>query len=241
MKKTILLIAIISLAMSCKKQTSSGEEVFSKPKEILLNESTIFLVDGTEPMTYNEYRNTYNDYLNESSLSAENDPPRDTSECIVIDFNGNNYIFKTSQALRKWANLTPGAEEYALKLDTAEMWQNYATQRGIIDDSLQTELFTDSLIASENLTTGPNPFITALHDGYNYTGKIYWTPIIPFRPSLGSFNKKASSLEDYYILPKLNMLAEKTWFRGSKFFYNSWRQIPTLSTVGFDNKASSKL
>lgn len=74
-------------------------------------------------MTYNEYRNTYNDYLNESFLSLKNDPPRDTGECIVNDFDGNKYIFRTSQALRKWSNETTGTQGYALKLDTAEMWQ----------------------------------------------------------------------------------------------------------------------
>ena len=184
---------------------------------------------------------TFNEYRTEMNITLENEPPRDTGTCVVIDFNGNNYIFRTSNALRKWSNETAGAQGYALLLDTAEIWQNYATQRGIIDDSLATIQYTDSLIATENIPDGSTPFVTALHDGYNYTGNFYWLPFIPIRPSFGSLNKRASSLADYYILPKLNMLAERTWFRGGKFFYWSWVQLPNLSSVGYDNKASSKL
>ncbi len=223
------------LLLSCSKQTGTVQTEASQPKEVILDASTKFLINGVEEMTYTQFNEEY-----PANSLIETDP-KDSSRCIVIDFNGVNYIFTSETALRKWSNMTSGAGEYAKKLDTVTQWQNYATARGIIDDSIATVQYTDSLIAATTVF-GPAPIFTGMYSGYNYSGVTYWWPVISIRPTLGSFNGTGSSLADYYFAsPKLNMLASKTWFRGSKFFYFSFSLIPNLNTVGYDNKASSKL
>jgi hypothetical protein len=232
--KLSLISAALLLFISCSRQTGTVKEEALQPKEIILDANTKFLINGKEEMTYSKYNLLYPvNSLNESST-------KDSSRCIVIGFNGANYIFTSEAQLRKWSKLTAGAEEYAKKLDTADQLQNYATIRGILDDSLATLQFTDSLIAATGPSLAPVP-ISGLYDFYDYNGSYYWWPVVSIRPTLGGFNGRGSSLTDYYFTPKLNMLTARTWFRGEKFFYWSWSLFRNLNSVGYDNKASSKL
>lgn len=225
------LILLLILAGCVKKSQVDTPIQQNQPKEIILTASTKFLVNAKEEMTYGQYADRYlNNQIGQNIYSTE--------PSIVIGFNGSNFIFTNDGQLLNWANSTSGAKDFAKMLDTITLYQNYATIRGFLNNDALTEAYTDSLI---NATSGPAPFLTGLYDGYNYTSTFYWLPVISFRPTFGSFNDKASSLADYNINPRLNMLASRTWFRGKKFFYFSWRTISDLRAVNFDNTARSKL
>lgn len=56
-------------------------------------------------------------------------------------------------------------------LDKKDSLIDYATQRGILDDSLATLAYSDSLEAAEQqANAGPAPLLSTLYDGYNYSG-----------------------------------------------------------------------
>lgn len=237
MKKTILFgaLAILSSAlfMACKKNQTLVEEPKAQPKEVVITESSIFLLNGKIPMTFAEYQKR-----KAQKIKTDTD---DDTESIIIDYKDENVIFENDSELREWALEKDSTGQIIALLDKKDSLIGYATQRGIIDDSLATLAYTDSLAAAEAATNAPTPIVTALYDGYNYTGTQYWLWLVSIRPTLGAFNGRASSLADWFLLPKVNFLASRTWFRGSKYFYWSFKQIPNLASVGFDNKAKSKL
>lgn len=236
MKKIVLFGVLASfiigvLFTSCKKNQTLIEESQPQPKEYIVTENTIFLVNGQIPMTFSEYQKR-------KAQKIETDTDDDT-ESIIIDYNDENVIFENDNELREWALIKDSTGQIIALLDKKDSLINYATRRGIIDDSLATLAYTDSLAALE--TEGSPPTFTALYNGYNYSGTPYGLAFISIRPTLGSFNGQASSLADWFLIPKVNFIASKTWFRGSKYFYWSWTQRSNLGTVGFDNKAKSKL
>jgi hypothetical protein len=224
-----LLVVIFSSCQKTIEPTVGAKE--TAPKEIIITETSKFLVDGKDYLTYSEY---FAKYKNQNNFIED-------EEEIIIDFTDSNYIFTSESALYAWTFTKPSAELIRQKLDSAILWQNYATSRNMLDDSLATDLYADSILQDDFSKGSPALFFSGLYSDPNYTGTFYWYPLISFRPSLGSFNRRASSVADFYLFPKLNMLAAKTWFRGSKLFYWSWRTIPNLRTLNYDNIASSKL
>ena len=196
----------------------------------MLNSATKFLKNGQDYITYGEYVAKYKTGNNFGEIEDE----------IIIDFTDSNYIFSSESALYAWTYTKPSAKIIRQKLDSSLMWQAYAQSRNMLDNETATNNYVDSII-NQDMNRDPTPFFTGLYDLPNYTGMFYWYPLISIRPSLGSFNGRASSLADYFIVPKLNMLASRTWYRGSKLFYWSWRTIDNLVIVNYDNKASSKL
>lgn len=233
-----LLLLVTLMAIGCKKE-SKPMAAELMPPEAIVTANTKFLVDGVTEVTMGEFQNA-NNFSDDGATESKGETTQNT--CVVVDANGQNYIFTSENSLRTWASAADSRTAYINKLDSAEIWQQYADNHGMLDDSIATVIFTDSIIASEaSSNAGPAPLLTGLYNGYNYSGTFYWLPVVSIRPTFGNFNSKASSLADYYLLPKLNMLAAKTWFRGSKFFYWSWRQIPTLGSYNFDNKTCSKL
>jgi hypothetical protein len=242
MKKTKLLflgVLLFSL-FSCKKEANVDNEItppLSKPKEINLTASTKFLVNGVEEMTYADYENSVKNNL-QPNVPAGNS----NEQSIIIDFNGNNYIFSNDAQLLNWANSTSGANIFTDKLNEIAQYQTFATNNGMIDDEALTQQYINNIIIPNEPTPNASNPISALYDGYRYTGNFYWwIQPMSWRPSLGDFNDRGSSITDYFIGLRLNMLASRTWFRGRKFFYFSWTQIQDLRVVSFDNTARSKL
>jgi hypothetical protein len=188
-------------------------------------------LNGKESVTYSQFLSQ----LPQAQLSRL----YSTEENIIIDFEGNNYIFTDDDKLIDWARVTTNANVFILALDTIDQQQEYAISRNMLDDEESTEAYSDST-DKENEARGI-PFISALYDLTNYGGNFHSFFLFSFRPTLGSFNNRASSLQDWNLTPRLNLLASKTWFRGRKLFYWSWTQISNLSTVNFDNDAESKL
>jgi hypothetical protein len=144
--------------------------------------------------------------------------------------------------LLNWANSTSGANIFTDKLNEIAQYQTFATNNGMIDDEALTQQYINNIIIPNEPTPNASNPISALYDGYRYTGNFYWwIQPMSWRPSLGDFNDRGSSITDYFIGLRLNMLASRTWFRGRKFFYFSWTQIQDLRVVSFDNTARSKL
>lgn len=169
-------------------------------------------------------------------------------ENILVDFGGYNYLFDNDSLLIVWAQAQNSESATALlnMLNKVDTLQTYAISRGILDDSLATLNYSDSLngcdgLDSTVLASKGAPVVSALYDLKNYGGASSWLAFISIRPTLGWFNGRTTSLQDWYLSPKLNMLASNTWWRGKKFFYWSWRFIPNLASYGYDNKAKSKL
>jgi hypothetical protein len=235
---------VLFLVSSCNKEnlTAAASE---KPKELKVDASTKFIVDGKLTMTMAEFNEKYGEDANSDNVGNTGKfTPETNNTNIVMDYNGQNYIFTSDGALRTWATSgTYDRIEFINKLDSAYMWQAYAYNRGILDDSLATLAYTDSITAAFLQRNAAPLFYSAIYDGAYYTGQSaalnpYYVGI-PV-PTFGSMNRRASSYADWFIQFRLFFMASKTWFRGTRFWYYSWTQNANLAIIGFDNMASSK-
>lgn len=224
----LCFFGIVLLIASCQKQKEEAEQL-SKGNET--NAETIFLLNGKTPVTYAEYQRR-----KLGKIRTE----RGSSEESIVPYEGDYLLFENDDELREWSLDKDSSGQIIALLNKQDSLIEYATQRGIIDDSLATLAYTDSLAGTEQ-SYGSTPLLSTLYNGYNYSGGTHSLAFISIRPTLGDFNGKASSLADWFLLPKLNFLASKTWFRGSKYFYWSYTFENNLGNVSFDNKAKSKL
>jgi hypothetical protein len=219
--------------LSCSKKIEETPTNLEQPKVVNLTADTKYLVNGTDAMTYAQFTTKYSSTNNGPDLVS-------TEPSIIIDFNGNNYIFTNDANLLTWANATPGAIVFKNKLDEITNWQNYAAARGMLNNEALTMAYTDSLI---NANPSPNyQLFSGLYDLNYYEGDKYtYTGLLKFYPTLGRFNDRASSIFDRSVSFTVNILASRTWFLGKKFFYRNLIQIPVLRAVNFDNTARSKI
>lgn len=233
------LVVLFVIAIGCQKKDASEKSL--KVQESDINSLKTFLHNGKVRITWNEYQMIYN------SLGTANRILSDESTILVGFDEGGDYLFDNDTLLTAWAQSLDTQEGAALldKLDEIDSLQTYAISRGIIDDSLETLNYADSLNGCDcsDSTAMANkgffPF-TALYEHTNYGGNIYWSAI-NIVPSFGWFNGRASSLQDWHLVPRLNLLASRTWWRGQKMVYWSWIKIPNLGSYNFNDKAKSRL
>lgn len=157
-----VLLVISILFTACQKGNVQNNDSKLSPKEVVLNENSIFLLNGKIPMTFAEYQKRKAEKLGLDS---------DDEESIIIDYNGENVIFENDSELRIWALEKDSTGQIIALLDKKDSLIDYATQRGILDDSLATLAYSDSLEAAEQqANAGPAPLLSTLYNGYNYSG-----------------------------------------------------------------------
>jgi hypothetical protein len=212
--------------MSCEKET------------IIDNSDSNISQNKTEGIDLSQVSN----YLDGQLILDLDTLERFGDDLISVYDGGDNliYNFSTKENFYNWVKYRPNGSKI-IKIDEAmDFLSDYAEKSGTIAYNEQTgEILEEYQLVSDSIA---NLFVakeknlyTVLYDGTVLSGSNYQL-ILTFHPTFGSFNNKAESAQVYLCL--ISTLCDKTWFRGSRFYFLGFNgQLDDLGN--WRNKAES--